>query len=55
MDPLSGIRSETAHEWREASTLDRHSGPTARPALLYLAHRLPYPPDKGDRIGRTTS
>src|SRR6266496_2116349 len=23
---------------------------TSRPALLYLAHRVPYPPDKGDRI-----
>ena len=22
----------------------------ARPDILYLAHRLPYPPDKGDRI-----
>jgi hypothetical protein len=21
-----------------------------RPAILYLVHRLPYPPDKGDRI-----
>ena len=21
-----------------------------RPAILYVAHRLPYPPDKGDRI-----
>ena len=21
-----------------------------RPNLLYLVHRLPYPPDKGDRI-----
>jgi polysaccharide biosynthesis protein PslH len=52
MDPLSGIGSGPAGGWREASTLDRHSGPTARPrpALLYLAHRLPYPPDKGDRI-----
>src|SRR5437879_2363082 len=23
---------------------------TARPDLLYLVHRTPYPPDKGDRI-----
>src|SRR5207245_3430925 len=23
---------------------------SARPNLLYLVHRLPYPPDKGDRI-----
>src|SRR4051812_38423355 len=26
------------------------SGVVSRPNLLYLAHRLPYPPDKGDRI-----
>ena len=26
---------------------ENHAG---RPALLYLAHRVPYPPDKGDRI-----
>ncbi len=24
--------------------------PSARPAVLYLVHRFPYPPDKGDRI-----
>jgi polysaccharide biosynthesis protein PslH len=37
---------------RGESSLDAPPGPGAgpRPALLYLAHRLPYPPDKGDRI-----
>lgn len=25
-------------------------GPCARPHILYLVHRVPYPPDKGDRI-----
>jgi sugar transferase (PEP-CTERM/EpsH1 system associated) len=24
--------------------------PTGRPSVLYLTHRVPYPPDKGDRI-----
>lgn len=23
---------------------------TERPTILYLVHRVPYPPDKGDRI-----
>jgi hypothetical protein len=23
---------------------------SARPDLLYLVHRIPYPPDKGDKI-----
>jgi sugar transferase (PEP-CTERM/EpsH1 system associated) len=26
------------------------TGHCSRPAILYLVHRLPYPPDKGDRI-----
>jgi sugar transferase (PEP-CTERM/EpsH1 system associated) len=26
------------------------SGPSARSVILYLVHRVPYPPDKGDRI-----
>ena len=26
------------------------AGGAGRPAILYVAHRLPYPPDKGDRI-----
>src|SRR5258707_990988 len=25
-------------------------GESSRPDILYLVHRLPYPPDKGDRI-----
>jgi polysaccharide biosynthesis protein PslH len=49
-----GNRSEWLNGQRGASTLDVPPGPgpgaEPRPALLYLAHRLPYPPDKGDRI-----
>ena len=26
------------------------AGGSDRPEVLYLAHRVPYPPDKGDRI-----
>ena len=29
---------------------DRGRGAADRPAVLYVVHRLPYPPDKGDRI-----
>lgn len=35
-------------EWRPPR--DEAPAVTAVPTLLYLAHRVPYPPDKGDRI-----
>src|SRR5947209_6258714 len=28
----------------------RKAANSARPDILYIAHRFPYPPDKGDRI-----
>jgi polysaccharide biosynthesis protein PslH len=52
MGLFSGNEPEWTNGHRGASSLDAPPEPGAkpRPALLYLAHRLPYPPDKGDRI-----
>ncbi|WP_435011859.1 TIGR03087 family PEP-CTERM/XrtA system glycosyltransferase (plasmid) [Tundrisphaera lichenicola] len=33
-----------------AKNPDEGPGVASRPEILYVAHRLPYPPDKGDRI-----
>jgi sugar transferase (PEP-CTERM/EpsH1 system associated) len=34
--------------WGEGAS--SHSAPLSRPRLLFLAHRIPYPPDKGEKI-----
>src|SRR4051794_14085354 len=52
MGSFLGTESKPIKSWREPLSLVPPSGPSSelRPALLYLAHRFPYPPDKGDRI-----
>src|SRR5919199_5099337 len=46
-----GGRSEGSIAPPERSAACRgHAAPSAAPSILFLAHRIPFPPDRGDKI-----
>jgi polysaccharide biosynthesis protein PslH len=41
---------ESSTEWGWKTVRRETTAPEPRPRVLYMTHRVPYPPDKGDRI-----